>query len=55
MSMGLAIGKEVEVIRGHGGNGASGPVVVRCGDTRLMLGHGMSEKILVSRLATHTP
>jgi ferrous iron transport protein A len=49
MSMGMAIGGEVEVIRGRGGNGKGGPVVVRCGDTRLMLGHGMSEKIIVRR------
>ena len=49
ISMGLAIGSDIEVLRNHAGNGTGGAVVVRCGDTRLMLGHGMSEKIIVRR------
>lgn len=49
VSMGLAVGREIEVIRHHPEDGRPGPVVVRTGDTRLVLGHGMSEEIIVRR------
>lgn len=44
LSMGLLPGKEVEVlsVRKHG------PVIVKINDTRIVIGHGMASKILVS-------
>lgn len=46
LSMGLSMGCEVEVMQTDATE-AAGPVVVRAGETRLMLGHGMAEKVLV--------
>ena len=43
-SMGLVPGTELEVIS----KSAKGPLVVLVGDTRLVLGRGMVNKILVS-------
>lgn len=43
-SMGLVPGTELEVIS----KSTHGPLVVSVGDTRLVLGHGMVSKILVS-------
>ena len=45
-SMGLNIGSWITVI--HGGNGSGGPVLVARGETRLALGRGMAEKILIT-------
>ena len=47
LSMGLSIGCEVEVMHGDGTETEGGAVVVRAGHTRLMLGHGMAEKVIV--------
>ena len=47
VSLGLRVGCEVEVLQKGGGDDKDGPVVVRSGDTRLMVGHGMADKILV--------
>jgi len=46
-SMGLSIGSEVSVIQNNDVEGEHGGVVVRVGDTRLMIGHGMANKIVV--------
>ncbi len=46
VSMGLNVGSEIEVI----GKGAFGPVLITTGDTRLAIGAGMAEKIMVSPL-----
>ena len=43
-SMGLHPGAEVRVLRSSGGRG---PMMVSTGESRLMLGRGMTEKILV--------
>lgn len=50
MSMGVSIGGDIRLIQAadEGGNGA---VVVRVGDTRLVLGHGMAEKVIVRPVA----
>ncbi len=45
ISMGLTVGCSVEVLRGCGGR--TGPAVVASGDVRLMIGHGMTSKIVV--------
>jgi len=42
--MGLFVGCEVEVL--GGGNG--GRMVLATGDTRIALGHGMADKVLVA-------
>jgi Fe2+ transport system protein FeoA len=47
VSLGLSMGCEVEVLQKGGGDNKDGPVVVRSGDTRLMVGHGMADKIVV--------
>jgi len=46
-SMGLSVGSEVGVIQNNDVDGENGGVVVRAGDTRLMIGHGMANKIVV--------
>lgn len=48
-SLGLNIGGEVEMMKSDGAGGAPGPVLVRSGHTRLMLGHGMAEHILIQK------
>jgi len=53
LSMGLSVGCEVEMIQNGRGSETGGPVVVRAGETRLMLGHGMAGKIIV-RVETGT-
>lgn len=49
LSMGLNVGNAVRVIHGARGRG---PVLIAVGDTRLAIGHGMSEKIAVARIET---
>ncbi len=46
ISMGLTVGCTIKVLRGCGGR--TGPAVVASGDVRLMIGHGMTSKIMVS-------
>ena len=46
-SIGLEIGSEVEVLQASEGGNHHGPMAIRVGDTRLMLGHGMTSKIIV--------
>lgn len=48
-SLGLNIGCEVEMMKNSGNCRTPGPVLVRAGDTRLMLGHRMAEHILIQR------
>lgn len=43
VSMGIRVGTELEVLRG-----SSGPVLVGVGESRLALGRGMAEKIMVN-------
>lgn len=45
ISMGLHVGTRIEVLRGtiHAG----GPTLVAAGETRLAIGHGMTDRILV--------
>ena len=42
--MGLHIGSEIEVLHSTGSNGM---ILVKTGDTRLMIGHGMAHKIFL--------
>lgn len=44
-AMGIRIGKTVRLLRG--GNGHSGPVLIAVGESRMALGRGMAQKILV--------
>ncbi len=44
VSMGLHIGCEVEVLQGN----RNGPVRVGIGQTRLAIGHGMSDKVMLA-------
>jgi len=46
MSMGVSIGSRVEVLQG--GDEHLGPLVIAVGQTRLALGRGMAQKIIVS-------
>jgi len=46
-SMGLSIGCELDVMQNDGSAGGNGSVVIKVGDTRLMIGHGMAEKVIV--------
>ena len=41
--MGLGIGKKIRVVNSAG----SGPMIIQSGNSRIALGHGMAEKILV--------
>lgn len=43
--MGIRIGNTIRLLRG--GNGHSGPVLIAVGESRMALGRGMAEKILV--------
>ena len=45
VSMGLTVGSNIEVIQ-HTGR-RKGPTLIATGSTRLALGHGMAEKIMV--------
>lgn len=47
-SMGLFVGCRVEVLIG----GSEGRMIVAVGDTRIALGHGMAEKVMVRGAAT---
>lgn len=42
--MGLHIGNEIEVLQSTGNNGM---ILIKTGDTRLMIGHGMAHKIFL--------
>lgn len=42
--MGLHIGNEMEVLHSTGNNGM---ILIKTGDTRLMIGHGMAHKIFL--------
>lgn len=42
--MGLHVGSEMEVLQSTGSNGM---ILIKTGDTRLMIGHGMAHKILL--------
>lgn len=46
VSMGMPLGCEVEVLQN--GTPHRGPTLVAVGETRLAIGHGMAEKILVA-------
>ena len=46
IDMGLGINSEIEVIK----QGAPGPFIVAIKETRLAIGHGMAQKIMVSEL-----
>ena len=48
-SMGISVGDEIEVLQGNANVCEHGGVVVRVGDTRLMLGQGMAKKIMVKQ------
>lgn len=51
MSMGLLLGSTVRVVRA----GGRGPTLVAVGETRLAVGRGMSEKVMVQPLAGQQP
>ena len=42
--MGLHIGSEIEVLQSTGSNGM---ILIKTGNTRLMMGHGMAHKIFL--------
>jgi len=42
--MGLYIGSEIDVLQSTGSNGM---ILIRTGNTRLMIGHGMAHKIFL--------
>ncbi len=46
VSMGLNVGCDLEVV--HSGNGRGGPTLVATGESRLAIGHGMLDRILVA-------
>ena len=46
VDMGLDLGCEIEVLRG--GENSAGPMLIAVGETRLALGRGMSERVLVA-------
>ena len=46
-SMGLSVGCEIKVMQNDADESNHGGVVVRVGDTRLMIGHGMAQKVIV--------
>jgi len=45
--LGIFAGTEIELIRGNG----RGPVIIRIGPSRLALGRGVAEKIVVDRIS----
>jgi len=45
ISMGIVPGCEIEVLKN--GSGSKGPILTAIGDSRIMIGHGMTAKILV--------
>ena len=47
LGMGLYVGSEVRVLSAH--HRSHGPTLVAVGETRLALGHGMAERIMVRR------
>jgi len=47
LGMGLYVGSEVHVLKAH--RGSHGPTLLAVGETRLALGYGMAERILVHR------
>ena len=48
IGMGLNVGSVLTIM--HGANGKGGPTLVAVGDTRLGIGHGMAERILVAKV-----
>jgi Fe2+ transport system protein FeoA len=44
--MGLNVGCDLEVV--HSGDGRGGPTLVAAGESRLAIGHGMLDRILVA-------
>ncbi len=46
-SLGLSVGCEVYVMQNNGNAEDESAVAVRVGDTRLMIGHGMAQKVIV--------
>ena len=48
IGMGLNVGSVLTIM--HGAGGGVGPTLVAVGDTRLAIGHGMAERILVARV-----
>jgi len=48
IGMGLNVGSVLTVMHGAGGGG--GPTLIAVGDTRLAIGHGMAERILVAKV-----
>jgi len=45
ISMGLRVGNRATVVRSS--NGSGGPTLVKIGETRLAIGHGMADRIMV--------
>ena len=48
IGMGLKVGSVLTVL--HAAGGGVGPTLVAVGDTRLAIGHGMAQRILVARV-----
>lgn len=46
VSMGVHIGCDIKVL--HSGNGRGGPTLVAIGDSRLAIGYGMLDRVLVA-------
>ncbi len=49
VGMGLRVGFEIEVLHHQDSTGEGGGVVVRSADTRLVIGQGMAQKVLVKQ------
>lgn len=46
-SLGVSVGCEVYVMQNNSSDNDEGAIAVRIGDTRLMIGHGMAQKVVV--------
>ncbi len=52
-SMGIHVGCDIEIL--HSSNDRHGPILVAAGETRLAIGQGMADKILVAITAQECP
>lgn len=52
-SMGIHVGCDIEIL--HSSNDRRGPILVAAGETRLAIGQGMADKILVAITAQERP
>lgn len=53
VSMGINVGCEIEIL--HSSHGQGGPTLVKAGETRLAVGRGMADKVLVAADTQENP